>query len=226
MSDKLAEDFDIYYLELKNFTEGFKTGSQKIETDKMLSRSGKNEKTEQLRTEHLKKVNNLNERFNSDFGKRLQSLDDRLSGKKTDAVLDVIKKKFSNGESISSDESNRLLLNEMKETKTIMRKSSFQNMLSTADIEQLRKTAQTLADNKDIERMEWLQELASLEGEEILSNTIQAQINSVKDSQMSDEQRDFQKLSERIQKGMKLFQYSLERSKTGVYVDARQDEIQ
>lgn len=226
MSDKLAEDFDIYYLELKNFTEGFKTGSQKIETDKMLSRSGKNEKTEQLRTEHLKKVNNLNERFNSDFGKRLQSLDDRLSGKKTDAVLDVIKKKFSNGESISSDESNRLLLNEMKETKTIMRKSSFQNMLSTADIGQLRKTAQTLADNKDIERMEWLQELASLEGEEILSNTIQAQINSVKDSQMSDEQRDFQKLSERIQKGMKLFQYSLERSKTGVYVDARQDEIQ
>jgi len=104
-----------------------------------------------------------------------------------------------------------------------MRKSSFQNMLSTADIKQLRKTTQTLADNKDIKRMEWLQELASLKGEEILSNTIQAQINSVKDSQMSDEQRDFQKLSERIQKGVKLFTYSIERSKRGDFVDARKD---
>jgi len=39
MSDKLQEDFNIYYLELKNFTENFKDNSHGIETDKLLSRA-------------------------------------------------------------------------------------------------------------------------------------------------------------------------------------------
>lgn len=113
----------------------------------------------------------------------------------------------------------------MRETKEIMRKSSFQNMLSTADIEQLKKTAQTLNDSKDVEKLEWLKELVSLKGEGVLSNTLQAQIEGLKDSQLSDEQRNLKAISERIEKGKKLFEYSIERSKTGIFVDARNDEV-
>jgi len=73
--------------------------------------------------------------------------------------------------------------------------------------------------------LEWLQEIASLKGEETLSNTLQAQINGVRDSQLSDEQRNLQTVPEKIKKGVKLFEYSLERSKKGDFIDARQDEV-
>ena len=101
MSDKLQEDFNIYCLELKNFTENFKTSSQAVETDKLLSRAGKFEQVEKIKVEHLKSVSDLSERFTADFGKRLENLDDRVTGKKHDPVLDAIKKKFSKGESLS-----------------------------------------------------------------------------------------------------------------------------
>jgi len=39
------------------------------------------------------------------------------------------------------------------------------------------------------------------------------------------EQRNLKGVSERIQKGVKLFQYSLERSKRGDFIDAKQDEV-
>lgn len=225
MSDKLVEDFDLYYAELKNFTEGFKTGSQQVETDKMLSRVGKSEKIAELKAEHFKNVDGLAERFQTEFDGRVLNIKDNVEGEKKDPVFDSIKRRFSKGESLSSEESNKLLLSEMRETKEIMRKSSFQNMLSTADIEQLKKTAQTLNDSKDVEKLEWLKELVSLKGEGVLSNTLQAQIEGLKDSQLSDEQRNLKAISERIEKGKKLFEYSIERSKTGIFVDARNDEV-
>jgi len=54
---------------------------------------------------------------------------------------------------------------------------------------------------------------------------VRAQVDAVRDSKMSDEQRNFKVISERIKKGMQLFNYSIERSKTGIFVDARQDEV-
>ena len=92
MSDKLQEDFNIYYLELKNFTENFKTSSQAVETDKLLSRAGKFEQVEKIKVEHLKSVSDLSERFTADFGKRLENLDDRVNDVKYDSILDAIKK--------------------------------------------------------------------------------------------------------------------------------------
>ena len=172
MLDKLAEDFNIYYAELKNFTERFRDNSHEIESDKLLSRAGKFGQVEKLKTSHLKNINDLGERFNSDFGKRLVDIDDRVKGVKRDPVLDSIKKKYLKGEDISSDESSKLLLLEMRETKTIMRKSNFQNMLSNADNEQVRKTAQSLNDSKDVEKLIWLKELTDLKGQELLSNTM------------------------------------------------------
>ena len=223
MLDELAEDFNIYYAELKNFTERFRDNSHEIESDKLLSRAGKFGQVEKLKTSHLKNINDLGERFNSDFGKRLVDIDDRVKGVKRDPVLDSIKKKYLKGEDISSDESSKLLLLEMRETKTIMRKSNFQNMLSNADNEQVRKTAQSLNDSKDVEKLIWLKELTDLKGQELLSNTMQAQINGIRDEGLSEEQKSLKIVSEKIEKGIKLFEYSLERSKTGVFVDARQD---
>ena len=225
MSDKLAEDFDIYYTELKNFTETFKSRSQAVQTDKMLSSSGKHAKGEELRTEHFKNISDLGERFNSDFDKRVKNLNDRVSGKKHDSILDSIKKKYLKGENISTDETSRLLLHEIQENKDIMRKSSFQNMLSNADEKQLRSTAQSLNDSKDVEKLIWLKELTDLKGQELLSNTMQAQINGIRDEGLSEEQKSLKIVSERIAKQVKLFNYSLERSKTGIFVDARQDEV-
>jgi len=226
MSDKLKQSFDIYYAELGNFTDRFKTNSQGIETNKMLSRSGKHEQVEQLKAEHLKNINDLGERFQIDFGKRLQNIDRKLSGVKTDAVLDSIQKRFSKGEDISSDETSRLLLSEMRENKTLTRKSNFQNMVANADEKQVKKTAQSLNDSKDVEKLTWLKELTDLRGEELLSNTVQAQIDGIKDANLNDEQKSFKAIGERIEKGVKLFNYSIERSKTGTFIDARQDEVQ
>lgn len=225
MSDKLAEDFNIFYVELKNFTERFRDNSHEIESDKLLSRAGKFGQVEKLKTSHLKNINDLGERFNSDFGKRLVDIDDRVKGVKRDPVLDSIKKKYLKGEDISSDESSKLLLLEMRETKTIMKKSSFQNILANADEKQIRKTAQSLSDGSDIEKLEWLQELASLRGNDMISNSLAGQIDGIKDANLNDEQRNLKGVSERIQKGVKLFQYSLERSKRGDFIDARQDEV-
>jgi len=62
MSDKLQESFDIYYLELENFTGHFRTSSQKVETDKMLSKVGKFGKIEELKASHLKNVSPITPR--------------------------------------------------------------------------------------------------------------------------------------------------------------------
>ena len=140
-------------------------------------------------------------------------------------VLDSIQKRFSKGEDISSDESSRLLLHEMRENKLLMRKSNFQNMLSSADEKQLRKTAQSLSDGEDIEKLGWLQEVASLRGDELLSNSLAGQIDGIKTASLSEEQQNLKAISERIKKGMQLFNYSIERGKMGVFVDARQDEV-
>jgi len=227
MSDKLRKEFDLYYKELENFTGHYKTGSQKVETDKTLSRVGKHEKAELLKQEHFKNVDSLAERFQIEFDKRVEDIGNFVQGKKKDAVLDVIKKKFSKGESLSSDESNRLLLHEMQENKNIMRKSNFQNMLSTADIEQLKKTAQTLNDSGDVEKLEWLKESVSFKGDSVLSNSLAGQIDGIKTSNLSDEQRNLKAISKRIQKETKLFQYSVERSRKGDFVDVRNnDEVQ
>jgi len=224
MSDKLKLDFDIYYKELENFTGHFKTSSQQIETDKLLSRAGKFEQVEKIKAEHLKSVNDLAERFQVEFGERVSKIGRYVRGEKKDPVLDSIKKRFSKGEDISSDESSRLLLHEMQENKDIMRKSSFQNMLSTADIEQVKKTAQTLNDSKDVEKLEWLQELAELKGEQVLANTIFSQAEGIRTSNLNDEQKNLKGVSERIQKETKLFQYSVERSKKGDFVDVRNND--
>jgi len=225
MSDKLQEDFNIYYLELKNFTENFKTSSQAVETDKLLSRAGKFEQVEKLRAEHLKSVDDLGERFRADFEGRQQRIKNILNGKKNNVDLEYIKSRFSKGESLSGDETNRLLLHEMSENKTIMRKSSFQNMLANADNEQVRKTAQTLSNSQDVERLGWLQEMASLRGEEVLSKSLAGQIKSIRTETYTDEQKNYQELGERIEKGRKLFTYSIEKSKTGTFMDVRQEEI-
>lgn len=226
MSDKLREDFDIYYLELKNFTEDFKSRSQAVQTDKMLSFSGKHAKGEELKTSHLKSVNDLAERFQTEFGERVLDIEDYVQGKKKNAVLDSIKARFSKGENLSSDETSRLLLSEMRESKVLMHKSNFQGMLYTASIEQLRKTAQSLSDSQDVEKMEWLKELVSLRGDDLLSNSLAGQIDGIRTANLNDEQLNLKKVSERIEKQMKLFQYSLEKSKTGIFIDVRNDEIQ
>jgi len=224
MSDKLTQDFDIYYKELENFTGHFKTGSQRIETDKMLSRSGKFGQVEEIKASHLESVSDLDTRFHNDFGKRLVDINDFVDGKKKDVALDSIKEKFSRGESLSGDETNRLLLHEMMENKDIMRKSNFQNMLANADEKQLRKTAQTLADNKDVEKLGWLQESVSLRGEESLLNSLAGQIDGIKTANLNDEQLNLKGVSEKIEREMKLFEYSIERSKKGDFVDVRNND--
>ena len=114
----------------------------------------------------------------------------------------------------------------MRESKVLKHKSNFQGMLYTASIEQLRKTAQSLSDSQDVEKMEWLKELVSLRGDDLLSNSLAGQIDGIRTANLNDEQLNLKKVSERIEKQMKLFQYSLEKSKTGIFIDVRNDEIQ
>jgi len=80
-------------------------------------------------------------------------------------------------------------------------------------------------DSKDVEKLGWLQESVSFRDDSVLSNSLAGQIDGIKDANLNDEQRNLKGVSERIQKGVKLFQYSLERSKRGDFIDARQDEV-
>jgi len=59
----------------------------------------------------------------------------------------------------------------------------------------------------------------------VLSNSLAGQIEGIRTFQLTDEQRNLKGVSERIQKGVKLIQYSLERSERGDFIDARQDEV-
>jgi len=224
MSDKLQADFDLYYKELENFTGHFKTSSQKVETDKMLSRAGKFEQVEKLKAEHLKSVNELSGRFEADFEGRQQRIKNILNGKKNNVDLDSIKNRLEKGESITSDQQNRLIIHELGENKRLMAKSSFQNMLANADIEQIKKTAQSLNDSQDIERLGWLKELADLRGEGVLGSSLAGQIDGLRTETYTPEQKNYKELGERIEKGRKLFTYSIEKSKTGEFLDVRSDE--
>ncbi len=113
----------------------------------------------------------------------------------------------------------------MSENNPIMRKSSFQNMLANADNEQIRKTARTLSNSQDVERLEWLKELADLRGEGALGGSIGGQIDGIRTETYTDEQKNYKELGERIEKGRKLFEYSIEKSKTGEFMDVRSEEI-
>jgi len=225
MSDKLQEDFDIYYAEADNFNKGYNSRKHEVETNKLLSRAGKSEKVGKLEAEHFKNVNDLGERFNGEFGGRLTKIDDYVNDRRPDPVLESIEKRFIKGETLSTDETNKLLISEMRENKLLLRKSAFQNMLSNSDSKQIRKTAQSLNDNQDIERLGWLQELASFRGDDMLSNSLEAQLNGVRDSTLSEEKKNLQEVAKKIEKGVRLFNYTLERLKTGVFVDARNDEV-
>jgi len=225
MPDKLKEDFDIFYLELEGKTKIFKDSSQQIETDKMLSRAGKLEQIEKLKAEHLKSVNELGERLQAEFGTRVENIANFINGNAPDKRIEGIQGRLKKGEDISTDQQNRLIIHELGENKRLMAKSSFQNMLANADNEQVRKTAQSLADSRDVARLEWLQELTSLKGDNVLSSSIGGLIDAAKTSTLSAEQKNLQGVSERIQKGLRLFEYSIEKSKIGEYMDVRQEEI-
>lgn len=226
MSDKLELEFNLYYKEADNFNAGYNSRKHEVEADKMLSRAGKFEQVEKIKAEHLNNVNNLGERFNGEFGGRLTKIDDYVNDRRPDPVLESIEKRFTKGETLSSEETNKLLITEMRVNKLLMRKSNFQNMLSGADQKQLRSVAQALSDGEDIEKLGWVQEVASTRGDSMMANSLEAQINGIKDSTMTDEKKNLQEISKRIEKAMKLFNYTIERLKTGVFVDARQDEVQ
>lgn len=226
MSDKLTQEFDLYYGENKNFTETFKDRSQTIQTDKTLSRVGKHEQTTLLTAEHVTNVDGLHDRFKKEFGGRVGTIGDVVNGTKKDPVLDSIKRRFGLGENLNSDETNRLLLHEMREQKSLTQKSNFQGMLYTSPLEQVRKTVQSLSDAGDSVKLEWVKEIADLKGEDTLSKTIGAQIEGVKDSKLSDEQKNLKAIGLRIEKEMKLFDYSIQRAKKGDFVDVRNDEVQ
>ena len=130
MSDKLKQDFDLYYKELENFTGNFKASSQKVETDKMLSRAGKFEQVEKLKGEHFKNVDELRGRFTKDFEGRQKRIGDILNGKKKNADLDSIKRRFSKGEDLSTDQQNRLIIHGLAENKQLMAKKQFSKYVS------------------------------------------------------------------------------------------------
>jgi len=223
--DKLKESIDPYYNRLDNAVKNFKDKTRVISADSRLSKIGKSEKLSELTQKHSSDIDSLGERFIVDFGKRLVNLDNRVNGIRQNTALDGIKSMLQKGESLTGDQQNRLIIHELAENKRLMGKSSFQNMLSNSDIEQLKKTAQSLNDSKDIERLGWLKELADLKGEGVLSSSLAGQIEGIRDSSLTEEQRSFKATSERISKQMKLFDYALQRGKTGEFMDARQDEV-
>jgi len=223
--DKLKESIDPYYNRLDNAVKNFKDKSRVISADSRLSKVGKSEKLSELTQKHSSDIDSLAERFQAEFGKRLVNLDNRVNGVLQNTALDEIKSMLKKGESLTSDQQNRLIIHELAENKRLMSKSSFQNMLSNSDIEQLRKTAQSLNDSQDVDRLEWLRELVDLKGEATLTSSLEAQINGIKTSKLTDEQKQWKKVSERISKQMQLFDYALQRGKTGEFMDVRQSEI-
>jgi len=70
----------------------------------------------------------------------------------------------------------------------------------------------------------WLQESVSLRGEESLSNSLAGQIDGIKTANLNDEQLNLKGVSEKIEREIKLFEYSIERSKKDDFVDVRNND--
>jgi len=225
MTDKLQESITPYYKQLENAVKNFKDKSHVISADSRLSKIGKSEKLSELTAKHSSDINALGDRFKKDCEHRLENIGNVINGARSDIHIGSIQARLKKGEDISSDETSKLLLHEMSENKRLLRKSNFQNVLSNADEKQLRKTSQSLADSKDLEKLTWLQEMVSLRGDDTLSNSLRAQIDGIQTSKLSDEQKKLKGTGERISKQMKLFDYALQRGKTGEFMDARQDEV-
>lgn len=217
MSNKLEEEFNLYDFELDNFKRHFKKSTHEVSTDSKLSQIGKEEKISVLTTKFKADLDGLGSRFRKDYDPRIKRIDDNLNGNRPDIRINSIQRRLKKGEDISTDETNKLLIHELGENKRLMRKSNFQGMLSQATLEQLRKTSQAVIDSKDLERMEWLQEMTYLRGEEKLSGALTGHIDGLRTANLTDEQKNSKKVSERIKKGMKLFEYSIERAKTGEF---------
>lgn len=223
--DKLKESIDPYYNRLDNAVKNFKDKSRVVSADSRLSKIGKGEKLSELTQEHSSSLDSLGERFKKDCEHRLENISNAVNGARSDIHIGSIQAKLKRGEDISSDETSKLLLHEMSENKKLMQKSSFQGMLYTTATERLKKTAQTLSDSEDVEKLEWLREMTALRGEDTLSNTIQAQVVAIQTSRLTDEQKKLQKTSERIKKNMQLFDYALQRGRTGEFMDVRKNEV-
>jgi len=223
--DKLKESIDPYYNRLDNAVKNFKDKSRVISTDSRLSKIGKNEKLSEVQTEHEGDMNALGDRFIEDCEHRLENISNAVNGARSDIRIGSIQARLKKGEDISSEETSKLLLHEMSENKKLMQKSSFQGMLYTTPTEQLKKTAQTLSDSEDVERLEWLQEMTALRGDDVLSNSLAGLIEGIKDSKLNSEQKKLKGTGERISKAMQLFDYALQRGKTGEFMDVRKNEI-
>jgi len=198
---------------------------KKIQTDKMLSSAGKHNLGEELKAGHFKNVNELSGRFKKDFEGRQQRIKDILIGNKKTVDIEHIKSRNAKGESLTIEEQNKLIIHGLAENTQQTAKSSFQNTISQAPLEQLRKTAQSLNESKDTVRLGWLKETADHRGERALVSSIGGQIDGIRTETYTDEQKNYQKLGERIEKGSQLFTYSIEKSKTGEFLDVRQEEI-
>jgi len=74
MSDKLKQDFDIFYLEKDARTKSFKTSSQVIANDPHLSKIGKSERLAELQKDHEKDLGDLGERAKKEFGTRVHNI--------------------------------------------------------------------------------------------------------------------------------------------------------
>jgi len=221
--DKLK--FDPYYKTLESAVKNFKDKSHVISADSRLSKIGKTEKLSELTQKHSSDINALGDRFKKDCEHRLENISNAVNGARSDIRIGSIRAKLKKGEDISSEETSKLLLYVMSENKRLMQKSSFQGMLYTIPTSQLKKTAQTLSDSEDVEKLEWLQEMVSLRGDDSFSNSLAGQIDGIKTSKLTDEQQKLKGTGERISKQMKLFDYALQRGKTGEFMDVRPNEI-
>jgi len=219
--DKLK--FDPYYKTLENAVKNFKDKSHVISADSRLSKIGKSEKLSELTAKHESDINSLGDRFKKDCEHRLENISNAVNGTRSDIRIAPIQAKLKKGEDISSDETSKLLLHVMSENKRLMQKSSFQGMLYTIPTSQLRKTAQTLSDSEDIEKLGWLQEMVSLRGEDSFSNSLAGQIDSIRTSKLTAEQKKLKGTGERISKQMQLFDYALQRGRTGEFLDVRNE---
>jgi len=223
--DKLKESIDPYYNRLDNAVKNFKDKLRVISADSRLSKIGKGEKLSELTAEHSSELDSLGERFKKDCDHRLENISNAVNGARSDIHIGSIQARLKKGEDISSDETSKLLLHEMSENKRLMQKSSFQGMLYTTPTEKLKETAQILSDNKDSERLEWLREMTTLRGDDVLSNSLAGLIDQIQTSELSGEQKQLKGTGERISKQMQLFDYALQRGKTGEFVDVRKSEI-
>ncbi len=228
MGDDLKKSIDLYYEELDSAIRKHRAKLVEVKTDKNLSAIGKEKKQKELAAALKGTTEEIKHKFESDINERRSNIEATLYPKNIPRERAAeIKRRLEAGDNYIGQEGLFLaLVTSIDLLREDLERSTYVSAAARLGDEDMGRLMTNAANTDDIKRLGWLKQAAELTGREQgpFVRSLDAQIESIRDRGLSQEQRRLKELGREMEKQSELFAYSLERA-TGdepEYVDLRE----